>query len=293
VDTADTCAALRELQYARKTYIRHTTRIDNSVKAVVRRALGWRYDLPERERAAINRKAAALVEVIAEGGDMDAGSRAVAVACGAIVHTAKLSRQPFADARKETEKAMVAAARTLPAHAWQRTVAGFGELGLAVIVGEAGDIGNYAGPDKLKRRLCLAPFRGAAGSTWAVPSWRPHALTADDWTEAGYSGARLAQVFGVVTEPLYRAQSMRIDRETGEITRDAGPYRLIADAHKQRFLDRGETKMHAHRHGLRVMTQSLVIDLWRVWHGQDPRTSGHASVDTHWTIAASLAPCPC
>lgn len=254
----DTCALIQELQVRRRFWIKTITRQDNALGALGRRAMGWRYDMPEKEREKMNGRAAALVSALLKGKEVKPEDAGIARALAADVEAARLARDPMVNQREAIEREMKRAVRTLPVIEWQKATKGFGEMGLAVIIGEAGNLSNYANPAKLWRRLGLAPYQGHAGKTWRVDKWRPRALSSEEWSDYGYSAQRLAQVYGVVSEPLMKACGGTV-------------YRDVYDHAKAGFADRASSPAHAHAHAMRVMTKALVLDLWRVWHGMPPR----------------------
>ena len=70
--------------------------------------------------------------------------------------------------RKTEEKTLAKLAKSLPVWEWVETVRGAGALSLAQIIGETGDLSLHANPDKVKKRLGLAPYNGKAPSTWRM-----------------------------------------------------------------------------------------------------------------------------
>jgi hypothetical protein len=142
--------------------------------------------------------------------------------------------------------------RAMPIFEWANSVRGFGELGLAVILAETGDLSGYPKKGHLWKRLGMAPFQGKAYSTHR----RDGGLTADQWTAAGYSPRRRGEIYAVISEPLFRHQSTA-----------HGPYRAIYDHRRAStsLVHPDWTKMHSHMDALRVMTKFLLRDLWREW----------------------------
>ena len=53
------------------------------------------------------------------------------------------ARAPADQRRRETEKEMERLAKQLPVYPWIKQINGAGELGLATIVAEAGDLSDY------------------------------------------------------------------------------------------------------------------------------------------------------
>ncbi len=243
---------LAELQYRRKFYIGLVNKQTNAAKSLARRMLGWRYDAEEGDRKKLNDRAARIVAAAIAGKEPKAEDAEVFNALAMDLAVTAAAIEPCQKARDHIEKDMRRLARGLPVYPWAKAVHGFGELGLAVLVGEAGDIGSYPKKGHLWKRLGLAPHDGKAYSTWR----RDGGLTADDWVAAGYSPRRRAEVFAVISEPLFRQQSVV-----------AGPYRARYDARRARTaeLHPDWTKAHSHADGLRVMTKYLLRDLWQEW----------------------------
>lgn len=243
---------LAELQVRRKTYIGAVNKQTNAIKALVRRALGWRYDEEDGDREAVNKRASRIVAAALAGKDQKAEDEAVFAALAADLAVFAAAIDPMQKARHEVELEMKRLARKLPVFAWAREVKGLGELGLAVIIAEAGDLAKYPKKGHLWKRLGLAPHQGKAYSTWRTKG----GLSAEDWTAAGYSPRRRAEVYAVISEPLFRAQSVA-----------AGPYRAIWERRREAtsIAHPDWTKAHSHMDGLRVMTKYLIRDLWVAW----------------------------
>lgn len=243
---------LQELQVRRKFWISTVNRQSNAAKALVRRALGWRYDEAEGDREATNKRAARVVSAALAGKPQKQEDAEVFAALAADLSVIASTIEPCNAARHQIELDMKRIARKLPVYPWAKAVMGLGDLGLAVIVGEAGNLSSYPAKGHLWKRLGLAPFEGQAYSTWRAKG----GLTTEQWTEAGYSPRRRAEVFAVVSEPLFRAQTVA-----------EGPYRAIYDRRRLATADAHAdwTKLHSHMDALRVMTKYLLRDLWQEW----------------------------
>ena len=247
---------LAELQVRRKFYIGAVNKQTNAVKALVRRAIGWRYDTEEGERDKVNGRAARIVAAALNGKEQKPEDAAVFGGLSIDLAVVQSAIAPMQNARHDVEKEMKRQAKKLPVYAWAKGVHGFGELGLSVIVAEAGDLAKYPKKGHLWKRLGMAPHEGKAYSTWRMKG----GLTAEQWTEAGYSPRRRAEVFAVISEPLFRAQSVV-----------SGPYRAIYDRRREATAIAHEdwTKAHSHMDALRVMTKYLIRDLWVAWRRVD------------------------
>lgn len=246
---------LAELQVRRKFWIGNVNKQTNAVKALVRRGLGWRYDEDEGARDKVNARAARIVAAALAGKEQKPEDAAIFGALASDLAAVSASIAPCAAARHEIELEMKRIARKLPAYPWAKEVKGLGELGLAVIIAEAGDLSSYPKKGHLWKRLGLAPLDGKAYSTWRMKG----GLTAEDWTEAGYSPRRRAEIYAVISEPMFRAQSVA-----------QGPYRAIYDRRREATAINHPdwTKAHSHMDGLRIMTKYLIRDLWNAWKEQ-------------------------
>ena len=107
-------------------------RLDLALGAFLRLMMGWRKDLPEAERKAIAAEAARA---------MDEGDGPWAE----VIAASRIGSAPFENIEDAAKKEMARLAKELPVwEAFGAGVRGFGEVSLAVIVGEAGDLSNYA-----------------------------------------------------------------------------------------------------------------------------------------------------
>lgn len=249
---------LAELQVRRKFYIGVVNKQTNAAKALVRRALGWRYDEEEGDREKVNARAARIVSAALAGRAQKEEDTELFGGFAFDMATVAAALDPCAKARHQIELEMKRVVRKLPVYPWAAGIKGLGELGLAVIIAESGDLSRYPKKGHLWKRLGLAPFEGKAYSTWR----REGGLDAEEWTEAGYSPRRRAEIYAVVSEPLFRAQTVA-----------QGPYRAIYDARRlaTAVTHSDWTKAHSHMDALRKMTKVLLRDLWQEWR----RCEGH------------------
>jgi hypothetical protein len=237
---ADIIEPIRQLATKRRFYIDQQRRIDSATGAYVRRHLGWSWEMPERERRRLNKKAAVLIKSIEREG-------VVREAPSDIVLAAKWSRLPFDDERKKIEREMTQLVKNLPVASWSEGVRGFGAMSLACIIGEAGDIGGYAGPAKLWKRMGLAVMGEVRQG--GLPKGSP----AEAWVEHGYSSRRRSTMW-VIGDCLVKSN------------RD-GEYRTLYLERKAYELQRDpEMKpIKAHRRAQRYMEKRLLRNLWRAW----------------------------
>ena len=156
----------------------------------------------------------------------------------------------FSGHRETVEREMVRRSSVLPVHDWWCGMGGCNSLGLGLIVAETGDLSNYANPDKVKRRMGLAPYKGKAGSTWRMKG----GLTNKEYVEMGYVPRRKSVMYTISQAIILTRGEPYYGMYLGEKERRGGKW---PDARK------GHIDMHARR----WMEQKLLIELWARWNG--------------------------
>lgn len=180
--------------------------------------------------------------------------------------------EPLEKERSWIELEMKKLARSLPVHEWQATVKGFGDLALAAIVGTTHNISLYPNPDKLKKRLGLAPYQGRAMSTWRSKG----GLTSDDWKTLKYDPQARSVAFSDVAESMVKWQIAGAKNSPTGKAEPKGPYgKILLDYKDRQTAEHGDelSKGHINNRAKRYMTQRLVIDLWKAWHALTPMES--------------------
>ena len=233
-------------------------RADLSLGSFLRMVLGWRKDLPEKERKAIAAEAARL-----QKGDVES-------VWSEMIRASHSGKAQFEEVEKDRAREMERLAKQLPA--WGTfgvSVRGFGPLGLAIIVAEAGDLDEYASHSKLWKRMGLAVIDGARQGI--VSSGLTGAARSAAWISHGYSPVRRSRMF-TIGDALLKGNGN-------------GPYRAAyahrrawtQKTHPEWWLDaKGESKLnkqgmpsssHGHNDAQRYMEKRLLRDLWRAWRG--------------------------
>jgi hypothetical protein len=170
------------------------------------------------------------------------------------------AQEPFARERLAIEKRLRKLAQSLPVYPWVKSVKGFGDLNLAALVGECGDIGSYRGPAALWKRMGLAVIEG--GRQRLVSD-------AEAALAHGYNPSRRAAAY-LLGDCLVKGN--------GE-----GAYRALYLSRKEIEAERVATKAHAHNRAARYMTKRALRDLWAAWRAAD----GHSCNATHSDNAVS------
>jgi hypothetical protein len=148
--------------------------------------------------------------------------------------------------KKASEKEMISLAKEMPVAPFVERTRGFGYLGLAQIVAEAGDLSNYTNPGKLWKRFGLAVFDGKAQRR---STNKEMAIT------MGFSPRRRSLMF-VIGDSLIKA--------TG------GEYRVLYLERKAYEVEQHPEArpMQHHRRAQRYMEKRLLRELWKEWRAQ-------------------------
>ena len=281
-DLAPLIEDLITLQKDRIFWLRCRNRHNNATVAYVRRRLNWDPGAPESERKKINARALAIVSKVEKGLRLPDEDREIGVKCADIILTAAKAREPIDIALKGVskkedpngvgklgiEQLMEMRAKQLPVWEWVKEVRGLGALGLAVIVGEAGNLSNYANPGKVWKRLGLAPYKGKSAKTWRSEG----GLTADEWMTFGYSPGRRSEMWNRAV-PLIKTQVRQVKDDDGKDTGERqalGIYGQVYLDRKKYEIDRDPniSKLWAHARAQHYMEKRLIKHLWQAWKRQ-------------------------
>ncbi len=298
----DLIAEIRSVQRDRAWLIKSRIMVENRLRAMVAGKLGYHSGMSESERTKSFDKANEIIKNIEDG--VDDGS----LGMESMVVDNRVYTQKIRDNTKFYEKHMIEMAMQLPIASWvlQKDQRGFGLLSLAILIGEAGDLCNYANPGKLWKRLGCAPYtfgengdeKTLMGATWR--SKREGTLPADAWVDFGYSKRRrsIAYIFG---ESLLKQNGKDkpevVERKSGNggtPNLEDGPYRKRYDEAKAKAIishpewgvcstckgekkdkkgvscsscrGTGAAKERYNLHGKLLMTKLLLKRVWIEWN---------------------------
>jgi len=172
--------------------------------------------------------------------------------------------------RKLVERELVKAAKELPVYsAFVEPINGFGALGLAQIIGEAGDLAKYSNPAKLWKRFGL----GLVGGERQRRHTDPEKAIAH-----GYSPRRRSVMF-VIGDSLLKKQNAYKDlydeRKRYEEQKAIAAGLVVRAAKPGDPVDQVSagfrSKMVIHRRSQRYVEKRLLRDLWRSWRDHRSR----------------------
>jgi hypothetical protein len=237
------------LQRQRSIIVKSRNMQSNRLQAIVAGTLGYCTTMTKEERAKKFIEASAKIKAIEEEG-ADHPLKP-------IVLTTLIGINAFEAQKDAIEKNMLQYAKKLPIKAWveKPEQRGFGLLFLAIVIGETGDLANYANPAKVWKRLGCAPliFNGktAMGATWR--RGKEGKLPSEEWEKFGYSPRRRSIAY-LIGEGLMK-QNHSI-------------YRARYDEAKATFqaAHPDYKKLRCHLHGMLLATKLFLKMLWIEWN---------------------------
>lgn len=240
----------RELWRRRQDWHKAEKRLTLQCSAICRRyvgahhnvgLVGIRPDMNKKQQALMKRliKEGGLLMKKLQAGELN-GNHYVVKSCLPLL----LSRARLRPYRKRLERDLEKLVSSLPVSAWvdDPVNRGFGLLSLAMMIGECGDIGTYRNISALWKRMGLAVINGE----------RQRKVLGPDAVLHGYKPARRSCAWNIAGN-LLKQQGTN------------GPYRRFYDLEKQRQIDRGLKKGHAHNRAARHMTKKLIRRLYNNW----------------------------
>jgi hypothetical protein len=279
------CVQLIELGIRRKSFIRAKIRVSNAAGALVRRALGWQMTLPEAEQAKINKDAVKIMSAD-DPSTLPSDLALVAQYLEADIATSRKMGEPAEVMQHALELQMRKLARQFPVWQWAKDINGFSDLGVAIVIAEAGRLDKYSDEGKLWKRLGLAPV-SKDGVTKACSSWRKTGgLTTEEWMDDGpsgpkYSPRRRASIFSQVGGPIIGGMGKGRRPDVGEDIdlRDDWTYYEKVFVHRLRYEAARDEKMrrpntkegkesfskYAAFRAQRYTEKRLLKHLWQAW----------------------------
>lgn len=272
-------ADIREEHRKRCFAMQQRMRLIAAVASFVRYGIGWRRDLPKKESDDLKYLALALVaskapdEVAAhfeKRPDEDKTRLMELYAASSnrfaqMVKASALAAEPFIQEEKAAEKAMIRLAKSLPVYdRFCSNINGFGALGLAIIVGEAGNLSGYPNKSKLFKRMGVALVDGIRQGGLSKTA------TSEEWIKHGYVRDRRARLYTIGDSLIkkqnpYREFYLKRKEYEREIAEAQGlivaPAADIPAKERKKYKSLG----HIHKSAQRIMEKRLLRDLWQAW----------------------------
>jgi hypothetical protein len=274
LDLADTIESIISAHRRRCYAMEQRKRANLSLGAFLRIEFGWSKKLPEAQRSAIAKRTAGLIKTgEKEIKAMDANKPFDLAAVDPeyievrdLILASIEAREPFDDVEAAALKRMVQLAQTLPVWPWCEGIRGFGPASLAVIVGEAGDLGGYPKKGHLWKRMGVAVIDGTRQGGLSKNA------KAAEWIEHGYSRQRRSRLWNIGDALIkgngdgeYRQTYLARKEYERERARAAGlqvvPAAKIPKGRQSEFMSDG----HIHLRAQRYMEKRLLRNLWQAW----------------------------
>jgi hypothetical protein len=266
---------LQELQRQRVIYIKSRIMMSNRLQALVAGMTGYCSGLSEAERKVKFAEAAVHIKAVLKD-SVESPAKSIIV-----VHN--IGIEELLKMQAAMEKEMLIVAGQLPVAEWvaDEEQRGFGLLSLATVVGETGDLNNYANPAKVWRRMGCAPWQfndvTLSGASWK--SGKDGKLPSVEWEAFGYSPRRRSVAY-VIGENIikqngdgpYRARWLEAKQRVFETHPEWNwtPCTACKNAKSKRddcptCGGTGHKCGRAHNHGMLLATKLLLKNLWIEW----------------------------
>ncbi|MFP1634114.1 hypothetical protein ACLB6G_20485 [Zhengella sp. ZM62] len=250
----NTIAEIRHLHRQRQFAMVQRKRAHLSLGAFIRTNLGWTKDGDAKANAEIRKLTSDMIDGKADRQDF-----------AEIIEAALMAVDPFVKIEADCQKAMTKLAKKLPVwNAWGYAINGFGPVGLAMIVGEAGDLSAYPKKGHLWKRMGLAVIDGTAQG-------RPgKGASASDWIARGYNPKRRSIIYQIGDSLIKKQSEYRdayLERKAYERARaemiglQIVPAAKIPRKNADEFMSEG----HVHNRAQRYMEKRLLRDLHKQW----------------------------
>jgi hypothetical protein len=190
-EVATICAELQAVQRQRAWFMKTKIMNSNRIESNVAGTIGYYSGMEGDERKRVFNDARKLIKEVAAGKMASDNASMI------------LTMQECVDSVYKMEellkKKLGEIAKKLPVAAWamHKDQSGFGLQSLGTVIGETGDLANYANPAKMWRRMGLAPYEKDGemlmGATWKSRSNNKKGLTKlgpEDWEDFGYCPRR-------------------------------------------------------------------------------------------------------
>lgn len=262
---------IKDCHRRRQDFLNAEGALTRQIKAIERRMKAWDTMSP---CAAVSSSAPV------NGG---AGHRSAAIqrhyagASSLVTLQLHVARKPLRAHRREAEKEMVALAKTLPVYtSFVEPIFGMGALGLAQIVGEAGNLSGYSGPAKLWKRFGLGLVGGER---------QGRRTNAKEAAEHGYSPRRRSVIY-IIGDSLLKKRNaykgLYDERKKYEVAKAKAAGLKVRAARKGDPRDQASagfrSKLVIHRRAQRYVEKRLLRNLWRTWRDQMPSDIPRADV---------------
>ena len=249
---------LRVAQKTRSNIIRAANMSRSNCLSFITSNLGYNSYQDKKERDSKGKEAKLILE--AAGNGESKKYKKIMKDFGDLILFRKRDLEGLDEYRTLVENQMIAYTKKLPVCEWWNAEKGRSFIGLALIVGEAGNLSNYANPAKLWKRFGVAVINGIRQGGLSKNA------TAEQWIEHGYNKKRRS-VLWTIGDSLIKTNGKtgkykRIYDERKKFEMKRLKKEWVADGNKAKNFK----PLHAHRCAQRFMGKRLLKDLWNEWN---------------------------
>ncbi len=251
---------LMEYQKRRSGLIKMMNAQRSQIMSYITRIVGYNSFQDEKERKQKWELAGKIFDSIVKEETPPAGQEQIASLCAIPALAVKSSLIGLAKERAQIEDEMIQRVKNLPVCDWWVSVKGRSYLGLAIIIGEAGDLSGYENPAKLWKRFGLAVMDGVRQGGLSKTA------KAEEWIEHGYCPRRRSALWTIGDSLMKTNGADGIYKKIYDDRKEYEIKRL-----KQEWIEAGHTEKsfkpgHAHNRAKRFMEKRLLLDLWNKWN---------------------------
>lgn len=252
----DTIEKIQQLQKKRNAIIKMMNAQNSRTVSFITSQLGYHSFLEEADRDKLWSKAEKIHSIIVNQKEIPDDLQDIINDVFPIVIANHNGMEGLIKQRKVYEKEMETLVKTLTIHDYWTMEKGCGTLGLAILIGEIGNLSDYANPAKVWKRMGVAVMDGI----------RQGGLTKNSSNEAwilhGYNKKRRSSLW-TIGDCLIKTNGK--DGRYRKIYNE----RKIYEAEKiEKAKDKPKfPNMAAHRRAQRYMEKRLLRDLWNEWTG--------------------------
>jgi len=252
VNVVEISKELQHLQRSRVIVVKSRIMAENRLRAVVAcDILGYKPKDSEVERKQKHKEAQAIIDRVVKGEENNKMTE--------VILATMLGIEAFDKVQGDLDRTREDWVKQLPICAWIKLPAqkGIDFQTLATVIGECGDLRNYAHHSQMWKRLGCAPWtwdgKTLMGSTWRGHAAREGKLPAEEWERYGYSPRRRSISY-VIGHGLMM--------QNGQ-----GPYRARFEEEKTEVqkLHPDYPKGRCQLHGELCAVKLFYKRLWRQW----------------------------
>jgi hypothetical protein len=246
----------RRLYKCRNDIIRAHGNLTRQVTSICYHDAGYSTFLPEKERAAKMKQGTAMMKSLKSGAQE---AEHLFMSAGFLLDV--IERAGFERQKRAIEKMMEKDAARFGMGEFISETRGFSSTQLANIIGEAGDLANYATVSRLWKRMGMAVIDGVRQSKQTDKS---KAL------DYGYNPSRRAAMWNI-GETIIKAQIRNNKDEDGKKVGESYAIGYLGQVYLDRKADYAarhpeKTKAHIHNDSKRYMEKRLLKLLWLAWN---------------------------